>query len=245
MPATIDAAALCKMAERGRSRAACSTARSRSTTRSARRRREIKGIDSEVAGDPDILLVPDLEAGNMLAKQLTFLANADSAGLRARRARADHPDEPRRQRALADRELRGRDARGARAPARGVGGTQRGLPMDDYVLVLNAGSSSLKFCVYGRDAKGWRDRGARPDRGHRHRAAASARRTARGRRSSTRSSARTSATRARRSARSPPGSASAIRRRALVGVGHRVVHGGARYAAPALVTPRCSRTCAR
>jgi phosphotransacetylase len=40
-----------------------------------------KGIRSEVAGDPDILLVPDLEAGNILAKQLTFLANADSAGL--------------------------------------------------------------------------------------------------------------------------------------------------------------------
>jgi phosphotransacetylase len=41
----------------------------------------IKGIRSEVAGDPDILLVPDLEAGNILAKQLTFLANADSAGI--------------------------------------------------------------------------------------------------------------------------------------------------------------------
>ena len=41
----------------------------------------IKGIRSEVAGDPDILLVPDLEAGNILAKQLSFLANADSAGL--------------------------------------------------------------------------------------------------------------------------------------------------------------------
>jgi len=41
----------------------------------------IKGITSEVAGDPDILLAPDLEAGNMLAKQLTFLANADAAGL--------------------------------------------------------------------------------------------------------------------------------------------------------------------
>jgi phosphotransacetylase len=41
----------------------------------------IKGIHSEVAGDPDILLVPDLEAGNMLAKQLSFLAHADSAGL--------------------------------------------------------------------------------------------------------------------------------------------------------------------
>jgi phosphotransacetylase len=41
----------------------------------------VKGITSAVAGDPDILLVPDLEAGNILAKQLTFLANADSAGL--------------------------------------------------------------------------------------------------------------------------------------------------------------------
>jgi phosphate acetyltransferase len=38
-------------------------------------------IRSEVAGDPDILLAPDLEAGNSLAKQLSFLANADSAGL--------------------------------------------------------------------------------------------------------------------------------------------------------------------
>jgi phosphotransacetylase len=42
---------------------------------------ETKGIKSAVAGDPDILLAPDLEAGNILAKQLTFLANADSAGM--------------------------------------------------------------------------------------------------------------------------------------------------------------------
>jgi phosphotransacetylase len=42
---------------------------------------KMKGIKSEVAGDPDILLVPDLESGNMLAKQLSFLANADSAGI--------------------------------------------------------------------------------------------------------------------------------------------------------------------
>jgi phosphotransacetylase len=42
---------------------------------------KIKGIVSEVAGDPDILLAPDLEAGNMVAKQLSFLAKADSAGL--------------------------------------------------------------------------------------------------------------------------------------------------------------------
>jgi phosphate acetyltransferase len=42
---------------------------------------DTKGIVSKVAGDPDILLAPDLEAGNILAKQLSFLANADSAGL--------------------------------------------------------------------------------------------------------------------------------------------------------------------
>jgi phosphotransacetylase len=42
---------------------------------------ETKGIRSPVAGDPDILLAPDLEAANMLAKQLSYLANADSAGL--------------------------------------------------------------------------------------------------------------------------------------------------------------------
>ena len=41
----------------------------------------IKHITSEVCGDADILLVPDLEAGNMLAKELTFLANADAAGI--------------------------------------------------------------------------------------------------------------------------------------------------------------------
>ena len=40
-----------------------------------------KGIVSQVAGRADILLVPDLEAGNMLAKQLTFLAGADAAGV--------------------------------------------------------------------------------------------------------------------------------------------------------------------
>ena len=42
---------------------------------------EIKGIKSEVSGDPDIMIVPDLEAGNMLAKQLTFMARAEGAGI--------------------------------------------------------------------------------------------------------------------------------------------------------------------
>jgi phosphate acetyltransferase len=81
MQTTLDAAALCKMAQRGQitngdldGPLAFDNAISKEAAR-------IKGIESEVAGDPDILLVPDLEAGNMLAKQLTFLANADSAGL--------------------------------------------------------------------------------------------------------------------------------------------------------------------
>ncbi|HKQ84709.1 MAG TPA: bifunctional enoyl-CoA hydratase/phosphate acetyltransferase [Steroidobacteraceae bacterium] len=81
MPATIDAACLCKMAERGQivggvvdGPLAFDNAISREAART-------KGIVSEVAGDPDILLAPDLEAGNILAKQLTFLGGADSAGL--------------------------------------------------------------------------------------------------------------------------------------------------------------------
>lgn len=81
MPATIDAAALCKMADRGQithgvldGPLAFDNAISGDAART-------KGIRSEVAGDPDILLAPDLEAGNILAKMLTYLANADSAGL--------------------------------------------------------------------------------------------------------------------------------------------------------------------
>ena len=81
MPATIDAACLCKMADRGQIKGglldgplAFDNAISKDAART-------KGIHSEVAGDPDILLAPDLEAGNILAKQLTFLAKADSAGL--------------------------------------------------------------------------------------------------------------------------------------------------------------------
>ena len=81
MPATIDAAALCKMSERKQITGgvldgplAFDNAISEDAART-------KGIVSEVAGDPDILIAPDLEAGNILAKQLTFLANADSAGV--------------------------------------------------------------------------------------------------------------------------------------------------------------------
>ena len=81
MVATIDAAALCKMAERGQISGAMLDGPLAFDNAISKDAARIKGIKSEVAGDPDILLVPDLEAGNILAKQLSFLANADSAGL--------------------------------------------------------------------------------------------------------------------------------------------------------------------
>jgi phosphotransacetylase len=81
MPSTIEAAALCKMADRGQITGGILDGPLAFDNAISKDAATIKGIQSPVAGDPDILLVPDLEAGNMLAKQLTFLANADSAGL--------------------------------------------------------------------------------------------------------------------------------------------------------------------
>ena len=81
MPATIDAAALCKMAERGQIKGGLLDGPLAFDNAISKEAAETKGIQSSVAGDPDILLAPDLEAGNMIAKQLSFLANADSAGM--------------------------------------------------------------------------------------------------------------------------------------------------------------------
>jgi phosphotransacetylase len=81
MPATIDAAALCKMADRKQITGGILDGPLAFDNAISKDAARIKGISSDVAGDPDILLVPDLEAGNILAKQLSFLANADSAGL--------------------------------------------------------------------------------------------------------------------------------------------------------------------
>lgn len=81
IPSTIEAAALCKMADRGQITGgeldgplAFDNAISEEAAR-------IKGIKSAVAGKAQILVVPDLEAGNMLAKNLSFLSNADAAGI--------------------------------------------------------------------------------------------------------------------------------------------------------------------
>ena len=81
MPATLDAAALCKMADRGQIEGAVvdgPLAFDNAVSAAAAR---TKGIVSPVAGVADILVVPDLESGNMLAKQLEYLGGAASAGI--------------------------------------------------------------------------------------------------------------------------------------------------------------------
>ena len=81
IPATVDAAALCKMAERGQIRGGIVDGPLAFDNAISRAAAETKGIVSPVAGDADILVVPDLNAGNMLAKQMEYLAGALSAGI--------------------------------------------------------------------------------------------------------------------------------------------------------------------
>ena len=81
IPSTIDAAALCKMAERGQITGALLDGPLALDDAISSVAAATKSIQSRVAGDADILLVPTLEAGNMLVKELTFLANADAAGI--------------------------------------------------------------------------------------------------------------------------------------------------------------------
>jgi phosphotransacetylase/acyl dehydratase len=78
---TLEAASLCKMAERGQITGAVLDGPLAMDNAISREAARVKGIVSEVAGDADILLVPDLVSGNILAKQLTFMANADAAGI--------------------------------------------------------------------------------------------------------------------------------------------------------------------
>jgi phosphotransacetylase len=81
MPSTTEAASLCKMADRGQITGGVLDGPLAMDNAISAEAAAVKGIRSEVAGDPDVLLVPDLEAGNILAKQLTFMANADAAGV--------------------------------------------------------------------------------------------------------------------------------------------------------------------
>jgi len=81
MPSTLDAAALCKMADRGQITGGLLDGPLAFDNAVSPEAARTKKIVSPVAGQADILLVPDLESGNMVAKQLTYLAGADSAGI--------------------------------------------------------------------------------------------------------------------------------------------------------------------
>src|SRR5262249_44073918 len=151
IPSTIDAAALCKMAERGQITGGILDGPLAFDNAIDPEAAQIKGIKSAVAGHAQILVVPDLEAGNMLAKNLTFLAKADAAGivLGARvpiilTSRADS--------------VRSRMASCAAAvlyaPAlRGAATLPAALPAMYPILSGSAGSSSLKFQLFDTDGE--------------------------------------------------------------------------------------------
>jgi phosphate acetyltransferase len=81
IPSTIEAAALCKMSDRGQITGGELDGPLAFDNAISAEAAEIKGIKSPVAGQAQILVVPDLEAGNMLAKNLSFLSKADAAGI--------------------------------------------------------------------------------------------------------------------------------------------------------------------
>lgn len=81
IPSTLDAAGLCKMADRGQITGGLIDGPLAFDNAVSQSAAEAKGIQSQVAGQADILIMPDLESGNMVAKQLIYLAGADAAGL--------------------------------------------------------------------------------------------------------------------------------------------------------------------
>jgi len=81
MPSTLDAAALCKMADRGQITGAELDGPLAFDNAISPAAAKDKGIKSPVAGHADILLVPNIETGNALAKQFIFLSHADAAGI--------------------------------------------------------------------------------------------------------------------------------------------------------------------
>ena len=142
---TLDAAALCKMADRGQITGGILDGPLAFDNAVSAEAAKTKGIVSPVAGCADIFVVPDLEAGNMLAKQLEYLAEAQVAGivLGARvpiilTSRADKTLSRLASCAIAL----------LLAPR-----TKRKRRMSDAILVLNAGSSSIKFSLFEGHAR--------------------------------------------------------------------------------------------
>jgi hypothetical protein len=181
IPSTIEAAALCKMADRGQITGGLLDGPLAFDNAIDPEAARIKGIGSPVAGRAQILVVPDLEAGNMLAKNLTFLTHADAAGHRAGRAGADRPDVAGGFGARAPRLLRGRLALRGGAPARPLRsrGADGGDPRHQRRLVEPevpglrasrrraerrcAGRSTASACARGCGRPRRRARAGRPD----------------------------------------------------------------------------------
>ena len=137
---TLDAAALCKMADRGQITGGILDGPLAFDNAVSTEAAKTKGIVSPVAGRADIFVVPDLEAGNMLAKQLEYLAEAEMAGI-VLGARV-----PIILTSRADKTLR--KARIVRHRVAACAPQGRSDVMSDAILVLNAGSSSIKFALF-------------------------------------------------------------------------------------------------
>ena len=152
IPSTIEAAALCKMADRGQITGGILDGPLAFDNAIDPEAAKIKGIKSEVAGRAQILVVPDLEAGNMLAKNLAFLAKADAAGIvlgaRVPIILTSRADSVRSRMASCAAAVLYADARRRAAALAG------GLIAMDTILVVNAGSSSVKFQVFGIEEAG-------------------------------------------------------------------------------------------
>lgn len=151
IPSTLEAAALCKMADRGQIQGGILDGPLALDNAISPEAAQVKGIVSPVAGRAQVLVVPDLEAGNMLAKNLSFLANAQAAGivLGARvpivlTSRADSAQT--RLASCAVATLYAHHL--ARATPWPDATPTEYATMSDNLLVINAGSSSLKFYLY-------------------------------------------------------------------------------------------------
>lgn len=81
IPSTLDATALCKMAERGQITGALLDGPLGFDNAISKEAAEAKGIVSQVAGDADIIVAPDIESGNMLYKQIRYLSKVEGAGI--------------------------------------------------------------------------------------------------------------------------------------------------------------------
>ena len=152
IPSTIEAAALCKMADRGQITGGVLDGPLAFDNAIDMEAARIKGIKSEVAGRAQILVVPDLEAGNMLAKNLAYFAKADSAGIVLGARVSDRADVARGFAARAHGFLRGCNALCRRTAASRP--DSRRVTAMDTILVVNAGSSSVKFQVFAVDGEG-------------------------------------------------------------------------------------------